>query len=252
MSSWSKRRKFLYLFVIAIILVGVVIIPAFLLFYKAPTCSDGLKNGNEEGIDCGGSCQKLCQSSFLPATVAWTRFEKVTPNLYNVASYIINPNTTGEAVNVPYKIALYDENGQLMLEQYSTVTISPHRNALAFIPSVDVGKQVPAHAIFAGFTVAPNWQKKSDPLASLQVTDKKYVEDANSSSLTVTLVNNSVNPLPRMTVYAILYNQAGNVVGFSKTVVDGIDGKGTTIAPFTWPENRAGSVVSIEVLPVAE
>src|SRR5262245_15250807 len=28
---------------------------------SSPTCTDGLKNGNETGIDCGGSCPPCCQ-----------------------------------------------------------------------------------------------------------------------------------------------------------------------------------------------
>lgn len=252
MSSWSKRRKLLYLSVVLIIVIGVVVIPAFLLLYHAPTCSDGIKNGNEEGVDCGGSCERLCQTSFAPATVAWTRFEKVTPSLYNVASYVVNPNVSGEAVDVPYKVDLYDKDGGLILEQSSTVTLPPHRNTLAFIPSVNVGKQIPAHAVFAGFTAAPNWHKQGDQLSALEVMDKKYTEDANGSALQVTLQNDSVNPLPRMTVYAVLYEQSGNALGFSKTVIDSIPGQGTVIAPYTWPANHGGKVVSIEILPVAQ
>lgn len=32
----------------------------FLLFQQEPTCTDGIQNGDEEGIDCGGSCPNIC------------------------------------------------------------------------------------------------------------------------------------------------------------------------------------------------
>ncbi|MEN9913109.1 MAG: hypothetical protein RLY66_517 [Candidatus Parcubacteria bacterium] len=251
MSSWSKRRRTLYATVIVVFLVGVVLIPAFLIFYKAPTCSDNKRNGSEQGVDCGGSCERLCQSSFLPPSLAWARFEEVAPKLYNIAAYIVNPNTEGEAINAPYHLALYDSRGVLITDTTGIVTLPPHRNTLAYKGAVAVGERIPAKALFE-FTSAPVWRKKVDTLKSLIIGDKKYTEDESGSSLLVTLKNPSVYPIERISVYVILYDKDGNALGFSKTVVDEIPAKGEALAPFTWPIDRKGAVISIEVLPVAE
>lgn len=251
MSSWSKRRKNTYLLVIAVLLVGAVGVPAFVYFYDAPTCFDGMMNGNERGIDCGGSCERLCSSSFLPASVAWTRFEEVAPKLYNIAAYVVNPNTDGEAKNVPYHIALYDRDGLLIMDFPGSMTLPPHRNTLAFKGAVSTGERIPAKVFFE-FTGIPDWRKQSDTLASLQVLDKKYSETENSASLLVGLRNSGLIPIGRIAVYVVLYDKDGNSIGFSKTVVDGIAPRSNVLAPFTWPVNRNGRVISIEVLPVAE
>ena len=68
----------------------------------------------------------------------------------------------------------------------------------------------------------------------------------------VTLNNASVYLIGRMSVYAILYDKSGNALGFSKTIVDEILPRSSTLAPFTWPVDRKGEVISIEVLPVQE
>lgn len=251
MSSWSQRRKSVYALIVFIILVCAIGIPGFYLFYKAPTCFDGVQNGNERGVDCGGSCQRLCANAFLAPSLAWTRFERVAPGLYNLAAYIVNPNTDGEAINVPYHIALYDDRGVLITDTNGRVTLPPHRNTIAFQGAVNVGQRVPAKALFE-FTAAPDWRKQGDRLAALVVGDKKYVEDDLGSSLTVTLKNSSVYPINNVGVYAVLYDKDGNALGFSRTFVDDIPAKGSTLAPFTWPVNRNNSVISIEVLPVSE
>ena len=251
MSSWSKRRKTLYAGVVAVVLIGAVIVPTFLIFYRAPTCTDGIKNGSETGVDCGGKCQRLCQSAFLPPVPAWTRFEEVAPGLYNVAAYIVNPNTEGEAVAVPYHLAFYDGRGVLITDTKGTVTIPPHRNTLAFQGAVNVGKRIPTKALFE-FTAAPNWHKRVDPLSAIAVGEKKYDEDDSGSSLSVIMKNTSVYSLPNVSVYAVLYDKDSNAIGFSKTILDEIPPKGSALAPFTWPLNRKGAVVSFDVLPVAE
>jgi len=251
MSSWARRRKSVYAGIIAVILIGAVGIPGFLYFYKAPTCSDGVQNGNEQGIDCGGSCEKLCQSSFLSPSVAWARFQEVAPNLYNIAAYVINPNVSAQANAVPYHLALYDDHGILITDTTGTVTLPPHRNTLAFQGAISTGKRIPAKALFE-FTAPPEWYKQDDTLQSLTINDKKYSEDADGASLIVTLGNTSVQAIGRLSVYVALYDKDGNALGFSKTIIDQVPGKGTAVAPFTWPQSFDGKVISIEALPVAE
>ena len=251
MASWSRQRRSLYATVVIVVLVAAIGIPSFFYFYKAPSCSDGIQNGNELGIDCGGSCVKLCASAFLSPIISWTRFDQVANGLYNVAAYVVNPNPNAGAANVPYHIAFYDAQGVIITDVYGTVTLPPHRNTLAFQSSVNTGKRVPARALFE-FTSAPNWLPASDTLSPLQVVDKKYDEDTTGSSLQVTLRNTSVNPIGQLSVFVVLYDSSQNEIGFSKTVVDGIPAGGTVVAPYTWPEDRNGAVVSIEALPVAE
>jgi len=251
MASWSQRRKLIYSGSVTVIILALIGLPLFFYFYKAPTCSDGIQNGNETGVDCGGSCQRLCQSSFLAPVVAWTRLESVAPGLYNVAAYIQNLNTNAVALSVPYHVIVYDDQGIEITEYTGTVTLPPHRNTLAFSGAVNMGKRIPVKALFE-FTQSPNWQVAADPIAALAIGDKKYTEDSSGTSLLVTLNNPSVNQISTTDVYAVLYDKDGNALGFSKTVVDNIPAYGSTVAPFTWPKSFGGKVISIEVLPVAE
>jgi len=253
MSSWSQRRKRLYISVIVVVIAVPAVFLAYHSFYTAPTCFDGLMNGTEQGIDCGGACQKLCASAFLPPRFDWARFEKVAPGLYNLAAYIENPNGGAGARNVPFHMTLYDSRGVKIADVPGTVTLPPHRNTLAFLPAVRVGENIPVATSFEfKFTSTPDWQKEADPLKNLVITDKQFVDDGAGSSLEVTLMNNNVKPIARFNVYVVLYDKDKNAVGFSKTVIDGMAGNAVTQAPFTWSNNHGGSVISQEILPVAE
>jgi hypothetical protein len=254
MASWASRRKLLYASIVIIALIILVVVPSFYFFYKAPTCFDGKMNGKETGLDCGGSCSRLCQSAFLPPRVEWggAKFEKLADGLYNVASYIVNPNINGAATNVPYKMSLYDDRGVLITERIGKVTLYPHRNSLAFQTAVQTDKRVPAKVIFE-FIQAPIWFKSHDELGGLAVIDKKYQEDETSSSLEITLENRNLIAYKNIQVSAVLYDTNGNAIGFSQTNIDSIAPKnGREIAPFTWPTTRNGKVATIDVIPVTQ
>lgn len=251
MASWSSRRKLTYGSTVLAGIIVLVGLPLFLVFYKAPSCNDGKQNQGEDGIDCGGPCVKLCPSAFLPPEVIWTKFEPIAPGLYNVAAYIINNNLTGAAYDVPYEMQLFDSEGVLITYKYGSMTIPPHRNTLAFQAAVSTVKRIPTKAIIT--LGSPQWIKENDALGNIIIADKKYSEYQDSSSLQVTLQNSAATSYKNLSVYAVLYDENGNALDFSKTIVDSVPADdGTVVAPFTWPTSHNGQVVSIEVLPVLE
>ena len=249
MATWANRRKFTYASFVCIVLIVVVGLPIFFTTYHRPTCSDGIRNGDEQGIDCGGSCQRLCQSAYLSPAIPWVKYEKVVEGRYNVAAYIVNPNTNGAALNVPYTFTLYDAEGILITEAAGVTSLSPHRNTVAFVGAVDTGKRIPARVTFE-FTKAPLWQKAGDTVSDLAISNKKYTEDASGSSLTATIRNTSLYAYQKVYVFAVLLDSDGNVVGFSRTLIDRIDPGTSQVAPFTWPSSHDGRFTTIEILPI--
>lgn len=255
MASWATKRKFTYVSVGVIALFVIVALPTFKVLYKAPTCTDGAQNQGEQGIDCGGPCRTLCQSSFLPAVVVWADAQKIGPGLYNLGAYLENPNITGAATKVPYEFSVFDDQGILITQQQGTMDIPANRNTLAFIGAVDLGKRIPAKAgVRFQFLQAPLWRKAHDRLANLVYPTPLYTEDSksalHSSSLQVTLTNTGLVSMNAVTVYAVLKDINDNEIDFSKTTVDQIAPGDKYVAPFTWPYSHDGKVVSEEILPI--
>ena len=90
-------------------------------FYKEETlpgtCSDGIQNGDETGIDCGGSCPNVCPPTPTPTVSAPTPTEPVEDVLYlysdayNNATYQIaltNPNSFALAPPSSYSFPSID------------------------------------------------------------------------------------------------------------------------------------------------
>ena len=251
MATWSGKRRFTYATIAIVAAVIIVAVPAFFLLYQAPSCTDGKKDGDELGIDCGGSCTRLCPTSFIAPSVSWTRFENIAPGIYNVAAYVVNPNPGVQAAGVPYIFTLYDDHADVIATTIGTMTIPAGRDTLAFAGSVRTGGKTPFRATFA-FTAPMEWSYGNDILSSVSVLNQDYVDTSSDSSLQVTLANRSATPTGRITVYVILMDKNKNVLDFSKTVIDSIRAMGTAVAPFTWPTSHNGQVISIVTLPVAE
>jgi hypothetical protein len=254
--SWASKRKLLYALLLALIIIVIIVVPLFYFFYKAPTCFDMKQNGRETGIDCGGKCKRLCQSAFLPPRIEWggARFEKVADGFYNVASYIVNPNINGAAIDVPYKITLYDAEGVFITQKTGSVDLHPRRNSLAFSPLVKTDKRIPAKATFE-FLSPPEWFKATDNLEGIVVYNKQYTENDNGSNLQVDFMNKTLYPYSNVLVSVVLYDVKGNVIGFSQTKVDSIQPSKSTSqgsggsAFYTWPIKRNSILPAVEVLP---
>ena len=249
MATWASRRRTVYASIGLILAIGLIGVPIFLYLYETPTCADGMMNQGEGGVDCGGPCPKLCRTSFLVPEVSWARSDKIATGVYNIAAYIVNPNVSGIARNVPYIFHVYDNAGILITEVRGTITLPPHKNVLAFEPGIAMAKRIPARTVFE-FTGAPQWETLNTPEPLVSIVNTTLTNTDSGASLDTTLENRSLIQYKKLTVYAILYDEEGNTNGFARSYVDALNvGEKQTIT-FTWPTPREGEVTKREVVVV--
>lgn len=247
MASWSTKRKATYFvfFVIAIVLF--IVLPLFLFFYKAPTCGDGIQNGSETGVDCGGKCAKICSVDYLSPNVLWSRSLVVAKGIYNAGAYVENPNLEGGASNVHYIFKLYDKDG-LIQERSGITYLPPHKNVLVFEPSIKTGERIPTRTTFE-FENPIDWVKMTQGEEFLNVASKMLSTKSKTPRLEATIENTSVKAVGQVDVVGIIYDINDNTIGFSKTNIDSIDARGTANVVFTWQLPFEKEAARIEVIP---
>jgi hypothetical protein len=249
---WTLHHKNIYRLAGLTALILFVIVPLFFFFYKPPTCHDGLQNQDEQGVDCGGACVKVCNASFIPPSVSWTKYDQVADGAYNIAAYIVNQNVAGAVLKAPYKMAVYDRQGQLIAERRNTILIPPRHNVLAFENGIMVNESKPYKVSFE-FTAPLEWTPAREADRSLIVVDKQYQADPSGDTLQAVIENNALTDVQNVLIYAVLYDGEGNVTGFSRTTVDVIPHQGNTYAVFTWPPTeQSRSVVTTEIIPIVQ
>ncbi len=228
--TWSSRRKLLYTSVVGVGMLVVFFLTYQVAFNQAPTCFDGSQNGNERGVDCGGSCALVCKSEARAPVVLWSRAFKVAPQVYTAAAYVQNPNIGAGAHKVGYTFQLFDDKNILVVERQGTIDIPPVQMVPFIDPNINVGNRTVARAIFA-FTQDPVWQKQGS-LPILR-TGNQYLA-ADGSLLSATIHNDSPLDAKAVTVEAVLFDASGTARAASKSLIPTIPHRGSQDVTFTW------------------
>lgn len=249
MASWSTKRKYGYFFVLVIMAGLFIVTPLFLLFYKAPTCTDGKQNGNERGIDCGGSCPRLCPVDFSTNKVLWSYSMKVVSGIYNALAYVQNPNQGVEIKSMGYTFKLYDDKGVLISEKNGFTFVPAGQKFAVFEGGIPTGERIPAKTTFE-FTGEPAWRPGAmlTKIRTLNVN----LDQGSSPTAEVKIENDAVDQsFSNIDAFIVLYDKDDNRVAFSKTIIETISAVESKSIYFTWPEAFARPVVRTEVIFMA-
>lgn len=234
LNTWAQQRKLIYSVIfggVAMIAVG---IPAYLLFYTPPSCTDGKRNQNEVGVDCGGSCRNLCQAKELAPIVIWTQKFMVSPGTYSVVTYLENPNVVAEAHNVPYTFKLYNTAGGVIAERSGKAFIPAHKKIAIFEGNIMTGGEAPSRVDF-DFTKPPFWQRQMSTEPKLTISDRILTGENTRPRIEATLANSNIDAVANVGVVAIVYGGSGNAIAASATYVDALNKDESKQLVFTWP-----------------
>lgn len=249
--SWGTKRQFVFMGIIVtgFLIAGVVL--AWPYFHKEPTCFDGEMNGDESGLDCGGSCTKVCTAEALRLVTLWVQPFEVVPGKYNVMAYIENQNRESGIPFMTYEFKLYDEDNIFIGRTSGSGFVTSNDRTAIFEAGIETGNRVPKRATFA-FTSAPTWIKvnrEQKNALAVSAEDMVLEDPLSSPKLTAMIDNKTLRELKNIDVYAVLYDATGNVMTASKTVVDILPKNGRSGVVFTWPKPLTERPTRIDVFP---
>lgn len=247
MVSWSTKRQFFYISAVIIVFLFAVALPTFYVTYTAPSCSDGKQNQNELGVDCGGPCVVLCKSAALDLIIHWQRAFEVKDGIYNAVAYIENPNLDSGASEAQYLFKFYDKDNLLIYERRGTTFIPPKKIFGIFESNINAGSRVIARTFFE-FSKPPILKKQAITEPNFVISNRLMNEDGDFPRLTALLENRSNIDVDSIEVVAILYDESGNAMSSSRTIVDLVKRGGSVPITFTWPNKFINPVTRTELL----
>lgn len=250
--NWSTRRQLVILFLICI--VGISVLAFFILPYvfKDPTCSDGIKNGTETGIDCGGTCSLLCKEDASSLEIVWSRTVPVTATSYDAAAYIKNNNINAALRSIRYKFTLYDTFGGVIVTREGSTPILPNSITPIVETGIDVGPRVPVRSRLTFIDDGIVFQKiDKSILADLQVKSTDFSNSTGKPMLEAHLTNPTDKNLQNITWLALLYDADDTLLATGKTITVDFPKESDTTIFFTWKQSIT-KPTRIEVVPVAD
>ncbi|HEX8946784.1 MAG TPA: FxLYD domain-containing protein [Candidatus Paceibacterota bacterium] len=247
--SWAERRR---AFIIAIIIAMGVTLAALVfmaVWYQAPTCTDGVQNQDEAGVDCGGSCPYLCSAQAQQPTVRFVTALPGSGGRTDVIAYIDNPNANAAVQGAPYTVEVYGPEATVLARFSGTVDLPPRSTVPIFIPSVYQGDGSMRNSFLTFDSSSTRWFASTDVPPVLPVSDIQVV-GTTTPRVTATLSNPTPNTLYNVKVVASVFDSSGNVIAASQTIVPRVGPQASADMTFMWDAPFTGVPAKEEIVPV--
>lgn len=245
MRVWAFWRRVQYGTGFCLFWLGMFTWVYFAYFYVGPTCFDGTQNADETGVDCGGSCVRICTFDVVAPTVSWARSFPSNSGLYNAVAYIENRNQFAATPEIKYTITLYDNEG-LITERSGTTLLPPDSLYPIFEDRIDTNGRTPTQT-FVELEPATLWQPAPKATKQFTVTNRQLSGVDYRPRLDATIFNNDIEEAEEIEVVATIFDRDGNALTASRTFVDDLPGKTEEDMVFTWPVPIAKTLKSCEV-----
>ncbi len=236
MSDWASRRKNIYLAGVVLVLTGIGFAIFWNYWYKAPTCSDHVKNGDEVDIDCGGSCSLICSASTIKPIVRWDpRLFEVLPGTWSALVYVENLNNDADATYAPYSFTIYGEGNEVLAERKSATILPKNRTVGIFEGSINIpaGKR-PKRAVFElGNNIT--WTKNEEVVEDLVITHTPLLRLDNAPRVEANVKNNSSVDVDNVELVISIFDGQDNAIAASRTFVNKLKKNEDANIFFTWP-----------------
>lgn len=268
-SPWASRRKSIYLTILVLTLTSISFFTFWKFWYKAPTCFDKVKNGDETGIDCGGSCTLVCSDSIIKPIVKWDpRLFEISDNVWSVLAYVENPNINAEATYLPYTFTIYDQNNQVLVERKGATILPKNKTVGIFEGSITPsGSRKPRRAVFEiGNDII--WEKVKNSDEKISITHSSILRLSTTPRIEANVKNEGTKEVKNIELVAAVFDGSDNVIAASRTFVESIKKDQSASVFFTWPKpfelgskacekhsnvmlllDRSGSMASLSVNP---
>lgn len=251
MSRWSTKRKRRILIIAGVVILGILSLVFVRINNRPPTCFDGMHNGQELGVDCGGGCQKICREEVRNIVVWWERPFKVTDGVYNVLAYFENQNLESGIQELEYEFRLYDKENILVSQPVTGTTfVEPNKRSAIFESGITTGDS-DAYTVFFRINRIQEWKRtdQSFSYSLFQVGEPVLANQDTAPKLTAPVENKTFFDFTDVPVVAVLYDQDDNAVAASQTFIDSIAQGETTDVFYSWPEPFSVVISRIEIIP---
>jgi len=245
----AKRKRIIiiliYLLIIFLISWGVY----YFKFYHPPSCVDGIKNQNEEGVDCGGVCPDSCSPAAQPLVVGEMGVVPSGINgKYDYYVKITNPNATFGDKVFYYTLKLKDSGGNVLATRNGSNFILPGEDKYVIESNIE-SSQAPVAYDFkinsSDWVEFNSYYEKPD----LQIVNKQYNEISGGNGFSEAyglLKNKSPYDFDLIKIEILLKDSNGRILAINSTQMNTVVSGEQRDFKVSWPNRFSGTVANME------
>jgi hypothetical protein len=231
---------------------ALLIAGVYFAFIKAPeTCSDGKRNQDEQGIDCGGVCQVACIEEVVgkDLQVQEVTFVSGGSGSYDILGRFLNPNSAIGASEFRYTFELKDANGQVLSTRSGKNYALPQETKNIIELNMETGG-LPVRATLTMSDVV--WEKASGyrEKPAVNIYQKRYGPTTSGfgfSRASGLLSNESSYDFRSIDVGVILRDASGRLLALNKTRQNNIKAGESRDFDLVWPLPFPGVVEQVDM-----
>lgn len=246
-----RYQKKLIIGLVYVSIIMLLIAGVYPLFQRAPTCTDGKKNQDETGIDCGGICgackEELVVGDMVVLETAWVPSGKLGE--YDILARISNINDDVGASSFDYVFRVFGKSGEMLTEIPGSGFILPKDDRYVFEMSVPL-PQDPSRVELDIQGV--QWERLSDyrenpPIRIYNVRYEPISSGIGFGRATGLVVNESSYDFESVMILMVLRDASGNPVAIHENEMRTLKAREQRDFTLIWPDPFPGDVTKVEV-----
>lgn len=257
----QRSRKKMIIVSIPIGIVVLIILIFIVVNRPGATCTDGKQNGNETGVDCGGSCvvcaiKNAKNLEIISQPVALD----VASDFIAISAKIRNSNV-GYGAKFNYQINFLDSFGQIKNTIKDKSFIYPSSAKFLVIPKLEMKKSDFSRMELIFDKDSFEWfasDKTSKDLFGVYDVRAQFLEDAKNPGYmkVVGKINNKMsNSFSSIDLTILVYSKTGELLNAVETELNNLLGNSTQQFEYTWmtsfPNIQQANLNRVEVYPDA-
>ncbi|MHB9019980.1 MAG: hypothetical protein ACYC3G_03905 [Minisyncoccota bacterium] len=239
-------KQFLFGGIFLLIVVGIVIWIYRGSIFTSPTCSDGIQNQTEEGVDCGAICGISCEKKYLKELSYSNVNIFRLGDLASIYFDLDNPNQNYGLKNFKYKIDFYGFADKFLksVEGESFIYPDQNKDTSGSKKIVEAGLRIigdikSVKITFTNIDWRPSSEFRSMKLENQNMQTSKDGDFFVISGTIKSLVSFTV---PQVVINAFLKDASGKILGISKNEL-------SQLLPFEEREYKVSIAIEKELEP---
>ena len=199
-----------------------------------PTCSDNIRNGQEEGVDCGTvACGRACASSIQALVVQDVRLIKTPIGDYDMAALVYNPNVDYGADSTDYDLVLVDSTRKEISRQNNSFYILPGQTKYIVQTSL---KGVSDDSLAQLDIKSVDWQKVTMAQdITFIITREATMHDMGQTIYQAVITNNTNFDFDTIDVNMVVTDSSGAIIATNRTNFQTFLSQTNRSIKVTWP-----------------